>query len=178
VFAEENPYIGPTLDRLDETAFVLNDETAGTAATTGTPAAPAAPPAPAATTTTAIGAVARCTLKAVSNKVLVAARKGKARHGMPKPGTVALKVTCGQAGKVKLTGRLVQVIRGQKSKTYKLGPVNGRVRAGRVLTISVKLPAAAVNALAGGARESATFTVTRAAGGRATIRIAMLKATR
>ena len=43
MFAEENRYIGPTLDRLDETALVLNDELgnprATSTATSGPPAA-------------------------------------------------------------------------------------------------------------------------------------------
>lgn len=66
------------------------------------------------------------------------------------------------------------------SKTYKLGPVNGTVKVGHALTLTVKLPAAAVTALGNGGKESATFTVveTAAGGGRATARIAALAATR
>lgn len=196
-FAEENPYLGPTLDRLDETQLVLNDDmnsqpapvpqtggtqTGGTqggtqtvgSSTSTTPGPP-------------IVAAAKCTLKATSNKVLLAAPKGKAKKGAPKPGTVVLTVKCNQAGKVKLTGTLTQLIGSkpkhgkQKSKTYKLGPVNGSVKAGRALTLSVKLPAAAVTALGKGAKESATFTLTatNANGtGRATTKIATLKGTR
>lgn len=68
-------------------------------------------------------------------------RKGNA-------GTVSLRVKCNQAGKVKLTGTLTQPIgakRGhgkQKSKRYKLAPLSGSARAGRMLTLTVKLPAA------------------------------------
>jgi hypothetical protein len=183
VFGEENPYLGPTLDRLAETAFVLNDQMNGTATSVGTPSAPGttatAVPAPPATTTGA-----KCTLKALSNKVLLAARKGKAAKGAPKPGTLSLTMKCSQGGKVKLTGVLTQLIGAKpkhgkrKAKTYKLGPVSATVRAGRVTTLTVKLPRAAVTALAGGARESATFTVTRAGGGRATTKLATLRGIR
>jgi hypothetical protein len=192
VFAEENPYLGPTLDRLDETALVLNDEMNGSTTATGTPAAPATPGATTTTTTTPTTATvtatsAKCTLRAVGNKVLLAARKGKAANGAPKPGTLSLTVTCNRAGKVKLTGTLTQLIgakpkhRKQKSKTYKLGPVSGTVKAGKGLTLTVKLPAAAVTALGGGAQESATFTAVLTgpgATGRASAKIAALKGTR
>ena len=86
-------------------------------------------------------------MKATSDKVLVAAPKGKAKKGAPKPGTVSLTVKCNQAGKVKLTGTLTQLIGSkpkhgkQKSKTYKLGPVSGTVKAGHGLTLTIKLPA-------------------------------------
>jgi hypothetical protein len=184
VFAEENPYIGPTLDRLDGTAFVLGDEMNATTTATGTPPAPpaSAPTTPGATVTTP-AAAAKCTLKAVSNKVLLAARKGKAKKGAPKPGTVSLSIKCNQAGSVKLTGTLTQLIGPkprhgkQKSKTYKLGPVSGSLKAGRSLTLTVKLPAAAVTALARGAKESGAFTAVLG-GGRATTKIAALKGTR
>jgi hypothetical protein len=88
---------------------------------------------------------------------------------------------------VKLTGTLTQLTGArprhgkQKSKTYKLGPVNGTVKVGKSLTLMVKLPAAAVTALGNGAKVSATFTaaLTGPAGaGRATANIATLKATR
>jgi hypothetical protein len=122
-------------------------------------------------------------LRPAGNKVLLAARKGK---GAPKPGTVTLVLRCNQAGKVKLTGTLIQLIgasRGhgnQKAKIYKLGPVRGSVSAGKALRLTVKLPAPAVSALGHGARESASFTAVEvgAVGGRATTKIAALKGTR
>ncbi|HET6869427.1 MAG TPA: hypothetical protein VFH80_26185 [Solirubrobacteraceae bacterium] len=148
-----------------------------TAATGGTPSAGGTP------TTAGAATAARCTLKAVSNKVLLAARKGKAAKRAPKPGTVSLTVKCNQAGKVKLTGTLTQLIGAkpnhgkQKSKTYRLGPVSGSVKAGRVLTLTIKLPAGAVTALGRGAKESARFTAVTGAV-RATRTVAMLKGTR
>jgi hypothetical protein len=83
---------------------------------------------------------------------------------------------------VKLTGTLTQLIGArpkhgkQKSKVYKLGPVNGSVTGGRGLTLTVKLPAAAVIALGSGAKESAAFTANGP--GRATVKIATLNPTR
>ena len=132
---------------------------------------------------------AKCTLKVTSNKVLLATPKGKAKASAPvvKPGTLSLTVRCNQAGKVKLTGTLTQLVGAkpkhgkQKSKTYKLGPVNGTVKAGKALTLTVKLPAAAVSALGTGAGESATFTsaVNNANGtGRAEAKVATLKGVR
>ena len=69
----------------------------------------------------------------------------------------------------------------QKSKSYKLGPVSGSVKAGKALTLTVKLPAPAVTALGHGATESASFTATdtNASGtGRATAKVATLKGTK
>ncbi len=87
---------------------------------------------------------------------------------------------------MKLTGTLTQLIGTkpkhgkQKSKSYKLGPVSRSVTAGRALTLTVKLPAAAVTALGKGAKESAMFTAvltSASASGRATAKVATLKAT-
>ena len=131
-----------------------------------------------------------CTLKPNGNKVLLAAPKGKAVEKAghkPVPGAVTLTVKCDRAGNVKLTGTLTQVTGGQpghgkrKTKTYKLGPVRGAVKTGRALTLTVKLPVAAVTALGNGGKESATFTVVETGaggGGRATAKIGALAAIR
>ena len=188
-FAEESPYIGPTLDRLDETAFVLNDQLSTAPPPATTSPSPTTTPVPMTTTATSAAPAAKCALKPTGNKVLLAARKGKAKKGAPtvKPGTLTLTVKCNQAGKVKLTGTLTELIGKkpkhgkQKSKTYKLGPVSGAVKVGHALTLTVKLPAAAVTALGNGGKESATFTVVETGaggGGRATARIAALAASR
>ena len=189
VFAEESPYIGPTLDRLDETAFVLNDQLNAAPAPGPTSLSPATGSTPSPTTNPASTVAAKCTLKPTGNKVLLAAPKGKPKKGAPKvkPGTLSLTVKCDQAGKVKLTGTLTQLIGKkpkhgkQKSKAYKLGPVSGTVKAGRALVRTVKLPGAAVTALGNGGKQSATFTVVETGaggGGRATARIAALAAIR
>jgi hypothetical protein len=257
-FAEDNPLISPTLDRLDVTQAALSEELAngihlsvetdgtgqgtvigggidcpGTCSASETPQSSVtltATPAPGSTFTgwsgacTGTGActvalpydqnviatfasagstaaaggtptaggtpgtvagAAKCTLKATSNKVLLAARKGKAAKGAPKPGTISLVLKCDHPGNVKLSGTLTQLIGAkakhgkQKSKAYKLGPMSGSVKAGRVLMLTVKLPSAAVNALGHGAKESATFTAVLAGpAGRATTKIAALKGTR
>jgi hypothetical protein len=135
---------------------------------------------------TVAGAVAKCTLKAVSNKVLVAARKGKASKGAPKPGTLTLVLRCDHRGNVSLSGTLTQLLGAkpkhgkQKDRTYRLGPLSGSVTAGKALRLTIKLPAAAVSALGRGAKESAAFTavVVGSVGGRATTKIASLKGTR
>ncbi len=184
VFAEENPYIGPTLDRLDETALVLNDVMNNAPATN-----PVSTTSTTASTPTALAPpVAKCTLKLTSNKVLIEATTGKATKGAPVrgPGTLSLTVKCDRAGKVKLTGKLTQLIGAkpqhgkQKSKNYRLGPVTGPVKAGKPLTLRVKLPAAAVSALGKGAHESTTFTATVTGpngSGRASTKTVTLKAT-
>jgi hypothetical protein len=59
--------------------------------------------------------------------------------------------------------------------------VSSAVKVGHALTLTVKLPAAAVTALGNGGKESATFTVVETGaggGGRATARIAALAASR
>jgi hypothetical protein len=153
---------------------------AATGATGSTPAVQGTPPAAG-----TVSSRVRCTLKVVSNQVLPAARKGKAKTGAPaiKPGTVSVSVKCNRAGKARLTGTLTRLVGQkprhgkQKSKTYKLGPVSGSVKVGKALRLTVKLPAGAVSALGHGARESARFTVVMGSA-RATTTVAMLKATR
>ncbi len=182
-FAEENPYIGPTLDRLDETQVVLNDMI------NSTPPPPPPPPfTRPAPVKTATPAAARCTLRP-SNRVLVAAQKGRRKKGAPrlKRRTLTVTVKCDQAAQVKLTGTLTQLLGKkarhgkQRSKVYRLGPVSASVKAARSLTLAVRLPAGALTAPGKGAKESAAFTVTATSPngtGRATARIARLRRTR
>ena len=182
-FAEENPYIGPTLDRLDETQVVLNDTINTTPTPTPTPTSTR--PAP---IKTATPPAAKCTLRP-TNKVLVATRKRGRKKGAPKvkAGTLTLTVKCDQAATVRLTGTLTRLLGKkprhgrQRSKVYRLGPVSGSVEAARSATLTVRLPAAALAALGKGARESATFAVTATGPngtGRATARIARLRRAR
>src|SRR5205085_12495349 len=83
-------------------------------------------------------------------------------------GTVTLTVACNRSGRVTLTGTLVEVLkpasshaaRQQRLLHYHLAPARGSATAGRRLTLTIKLPAAALQALARRATESAVFTAT------------------
>jgi hypothetical protein len=125
-------------------------------------------------TGTGSGAAPRCTLTAPSGKVLLpGGRKSANSHGRKptskvKPGTVTLTLACNQAARVTLTGTLAEVLkapgshaaRRQRVVHYRLGPTGGSATAGRRLTLTIKLPAAALQALARRAPESAVFTAT------------------
>jgi uncharacterized protein YoxC len=120
----------------------------------------------------------RCTLRAATGKVLLASsRKPAKRHGRKpttksRPGTVTLTVACDQAARVTLTGTLAEVVKlprvrsGRGHRTarrvvhYRLGPARGSAKAGRRLTLTIKLPAGALRALAQRSTESAAFTAT------------------
>ena len=60
--------------------------------------------------------------------------------GIPAVAKCTLKVTTNEVLLVAPKGK-------QKSKSYKLGPASGSAKAGKVLTLTVKLPAPAVTAL-------------------------------
>ncbi|MGZ4295561.1 MAG: InlB B-repeat-containing protein [Solirubrobacteraceae bacterium] len=108
---------------------------------------------------------ARCTLTPGSAKVRLAARKGNGKKGAPKivPGTLSVTVRCDQAATVTLTGALTRLVGAkpkhgkQRSVTSQLGPVKKAVKAGQAVTVTVKLPSAAVAALAKQVQESVTF---------------------
>ena len=146
-------------------------------------------------TGTGSGAAPRCTLTAPSGKVLLPSnRKPSNRNGRKptskvKPGTVTLTLTCNQAARVTLTGTLAEVlkatgshaVRKQRVVHYRLGPARGSATASRRLSLTIKLPAAALQALAQKAPESAVFTanVVNASGtSRASTKIAKLTPTR
>jgi Divergent InlB B-repeat domain len=98
--------------------------------------------------------LARCTLKAVSNKV----------HLKKKPATLSLKASCDQAASGTVTGTLKIVTKQKgkkKTKTFHLSTAHVSLTTGGTSpVVTVKLPAAAVNALKLRAKESATFTLT------------------
>jgi hypothetical protein len=109
-----------------------------------------------------------CKLTVKTDNVLVPpetrAHKSKAKP-RTKPGTLALSVTCDQAAKTALAGKLVQQV-GKKrkhgrghTKTLRLGPIRGSVRGGLAVTLTVKLPGAALSALGRKVRESVTLTL-------------------
>lgn len=121
---------------------------------------------------TGSGAAPRCTLTAPSGKVLLPSnrkpgnRNGRKPTSKVKPGTVTLTLTCNQAARVTLTGTLAEVLKAAGSHTarkqrvvhYRLGPARGSATASRRLSLTIKLPAAALQALARKAPESAVFT--------------------
>lgn len=117
-------------------------------------------------------AVVQCTLAPTSAKVLLHAASTRRRGGKGKPtvqpGTVSLAVSCNQNAKVALTGTLSEVLVSRGTRTahakrhvvhYRLGPARASAKAGHRLTLTIKLPAAALRALANKTSESATFTL-------------------
>jgi uncharacterized repeat protein (TIGR02543 family) len=96
----------------------------------------------------------KCTLRPESSKVLLKARRGTTA----KVGTLLLKVRCNQNASVKLNGKLTETL-GKKRKTFSLRVVRASVRHGVTRVLTEKLPAGALHALAGGAKESIKFTL-------------------
>jgi hypothetical protein len=132
---------------------------------------------------------ARCTVAPGSAKVLLTAPKGRAKKGAPKivPGTVSLTLRCDQATTATLTATLTRLVGAkpkhgkQRSVTSRLGPVKKTLKAARALTVTLKLPSAAVAALAKQARESLVFRLSAVNGNgtvHATARIGALGAMR
>ncbi len=103
-------------------------------------------------------AAPKCTLKAKSTHVLVKKpKKHAAKAG--KVGVLPVAVQCNQAARVKLSGRLVVKRKKHPTRTYKLAPPAHNVTAGKALIINLKLPKAAVSALAKHASESLSLTL-------------------
>jgi hypothetical protein len=111
---------------------------------------------------------ARCALKAKSAKVLVRTPKGRKGKRLRKQvGKLILKIRCDQGAKLKLTGKLTEQLRKKghhkkqrrHRKTFKLRAISKNLSAGRTITITLKLPKAALNALKRGGRESVALTL-------------------
>ena len=109
-----------------------------------------------------------CSLTSTGNAVLLKAPKKKAKAKgktkATKPGTLTLKATCNQAASITLRGVLTET--GKKPKhgkaktsKFNLGPVFGSAKPGAPTTLTIQLPAAALSALKGGAKESIVFTL-------------------
>jgi hypothetical protein len=103
------------------------------------------------------------------------------------PGTVSVTLRCDQATTATLTATLTRLVGAkpkhgkQRSVTSRLGPVKKTLKAARALTVTLKLPSAAVAALAKQARESLVFRLSAVNGNgtvHATARISALKAMR
>jgi hypothetical protein len=100
---------------------------------------------------------------------------------------VALIADCDQRSRVTLTGTLTEVSGShlrhgkRRTNTFRLGPANRSVNAGRATVLTVKLPKVAQRGLRRKAKASATFTLiaTNANGStRTTAKITALKASR
>jgi len=106
-----------------------------------------------------------CTLKPdssrVSARVRIEDRVGKLERVAPRR-TLKLSVRCDQTAQLTLTGKITSIPKGTrgrkrpKAKTFQIRAVTAHAPAGATVTLTVKLPAAA---LEGGARESVTFTL-------------------
>ena len=97
-----------------------------------------------------------CTLKLSTDSVPLPA-KGKPA----KAGRLKLTTLCDEAGAVALVGTLTDKPKGGGvTKKFSLGPVRTTAKAHRATTLTVAVPKAAVTALAKGAKESVTLTVT------------------
>ncbi|MBV9310900.1 MAG: hypothetical protein JOZ73_08705, partial [Solirubrobacterales bacterium] len=127
---------------------------------------------------------AKCTLKSKSNKVLVRKPK-KGKHKKAKVGVLTLKIRCNQGASLKLTGKVVEQLRKKKgkhrkrTKTFKLRRVTRNGGANQTITITLKLPKGALNALKHGARESVMLTLTASNGNgtrKTTLKIKRLRA--
>lgn len=162
--------------------FALSPSPPTPTTTTPTPTTTAGPTT--ATPTTTHPVAATCKLAVKSNKVLLAKPKRKQPMGSPQPGVLTVTVDCNQAAKVTLTGQLTRLI-GKKPKhgrqrttTSRLGPVTASVKVNRATSLTIKLPAQALQSLGHEATESVSLDLaaTDANGtGHATAELAMLK---
>lgn len=105
----------------------------------------------------------------------------KNNHKNASVGRVALTLICNQTAQVTVTGKLTELV-GKKPKqhrvTFSLGPAHGQANPGRSYQLSIKLPSAAVSALASLTPESLSLTITasnRNGKGRATVTIGGLR---
>jgi virginiamycin B lyase len=85
-------------------------------------------------------------------------------------GTLAVKVTCDQAAKIKLTSVLIDKTtkakghHGTKTKRYQLATVNASIRAGVTTVLKLKLPASVCDDLLHGAKQTLGQTLTATSG--------------
>ncbi len=132
-----------------------------------------------------------CTIAAKGGKVMLAPSKKKGakqrRKPKGKPGTLQFLLSCDQAAEVTLSGKLTAVLKKKhakkhgKTKVFKVAAVRASLTADNAQTLTVKLPKAALAALARRSREAALFTLTASNAngtGEATARIPRLKALR
>lgn len=121
-----------------------------------------------------------CTVKPASSSVALRKR------GKVAAGSLTLTVTCAQPAALRLAGKLTVTPKRKgkkkpKAKTSSLRAVSGTALAGVALNLRMKVPKAALTALAKGGKGSASFTLTaNGTGGQstATARIARLRVRR
>ena len=78
-------------------------------------------------------------------------------------GRVALTVSCNQNARLTVTGKITEFVGrkpNRRAATLTLGPVHGQAKSGRSYQLSIKLPRAAVSALASRTPESLALTIT------------------
>jgi hypothetical protein len=101
-----------------------------------------------------------CTLRAQSSQVATNATK----HHKATVGKLKLVAHCTQTVRGKLTGTINAKIKAKhgksKKKSFKLSAVSATLGAGKSVILTFSLPKPAFAALAGGASESATFSLT------------------
>jgi hypothetical protein len=96
-----------------------------------------------------------CSLSVASSKVLVHKRRG-AKAPLD---TLLLGAKCTQAVTGKLIGTLTEHVSKKRSKRARLSLGRVTLSAGRLETLDLKLPKAAIKALQNGVKESLTFTL-------------------
>jgi hypothetical protein len=99
--------------------------------------------------------VLHCSAKLASTRVLIK----RTRHSHGSPGTLGVRIQCDHAANVTLSGKLKRWITKRRTVLSRLRPVSAKLLAGKSMTITVKLPGNAVNALAKHAREQVSFTL-------------------
>ncbi len=114
-----------------------------------------------------------CTLTPASTHVFASALDaGATTHKEQPNGVLELTSRCDQAAKLLLGGKISAVLKTHgsspkdakgkrpKTQTFRIAAVRASIAANKSLTLSVKLPKAALAALKSSARESAAFTLT------------------
>jgi hypothetical protein len=115
-------------------------------------------------TTPATTPAPSCRLVLTSARVLVSTSHHKGTKG--KPGQLTLRLTCSQAARVTLTGKVTEKGKGKgkgtKPKTFRIAAHHASALAGKSGTMTVTLPAAALRGLVRHQAESAVFTLAAA----------------
>ena len=149
------------------------------AGASGTPGTPAVAPAGGSPNQGPANPAPKCTLKAAGNTVVLAAPKAKTgKAAKVTPGTLRLIASCDQVARVTLGGR-VRILTGtgrrQRAKTVAVATVRIQSKPGHATALTIKLPAAALKALARRTRESASFTLSAVGAGGTTTRAIALR---